>query len=162
MLLRFATLMMAFALTACQESSTPPAKAAAKTEASTPDLFFKKNQAEWNTLQQFIGQNPQDINLWERAPLKHALRLLLGPQLDIFKQNMAKTSPILEDSVLYVRGSALDESEGQAYLLIDIENRKLEVGLISAGKLEVVSTPGESIKFPEDLKPMLDKLSIRM
>ncbi|MCX7205925.1 MAG: hypothetical protein NT086_08065 [Proteobacteria bacterium] len=160
MLFRIALLIMAFALTACQEKTAPPARAAV--EASTPDVFFKKNQVEWDRLQQYVGQNPQDINLWERPPLKHALRLLLGPQLDVFKLYMEKTSPLLQDGVLYVQGSAKDEAKGQAYILIDTENRKLEVGLISNGKLEVLSSPGESTKFPKDLKPLLEKLSIRM
>jgi hypothetical protein len=156
----FRVAIMAFALTACQEKTTPPAKVVA--EASTPDVFFKKNQLEWDRLQQYVGQNPQDIKLWERAPLKHALRLLLGPQLDVFKLHMEKTSPLLQDGVLYVRGSSREEGKGQAYILIDTENRKLEVGLISNGKLEVLSSPGENIKFPEDLRPLLEKLSIRM
>lgn len=162
MLPRFAILIVAILLSACQEKNTPPAKAVARNEASTPDLFFKKNQAEWDSLLQFIGQNPQDINLWERPPLKHALRLLLGPQLNVFKQYMEKCSPVLQDDVLYITGSMQDESKGQAYLLIDIENRKLEVGLISNGKLEVLSTPGEAIRPPDDLKPLTDNLSIQM
>ncbi|AZN35394.1 hypothetical protein [Iodobacter ciconiae] len=162
MLPRFAILTMAILLSACQDNSSPPENVAAKSEASTPDLFFKKNQAEWNSLLQFVSQNPQDINLWERAPLKHALRLLLGSQLDIFKQYMAKSGPVLQDKVLYILGSMQDETQGQAYLLIDIENRKLEVGLIHDGKLEVFSTPGEGIYLPEDLKPLLEKLHIQM
>lgn len=160
MLFRYAILTIVFALSACQDRAIPFAKAPA--EASTPDVFFKKNQVEWDALAQYIGQNPQDIQLWERAPLKHALRLLLGPQLDVFKRYMEKTSPLLQDGVLYVQGSAKEEGQGQAYILIDMENRKLEVGLISNGKLEVLSTPGESIKLPEDVRPLLEKLSIRM
>lgn len=160
MLFRITILCLALVMTACQENHTPRSKAQA--EASTPDVFFKKNQAEWDTLQQFIGQNPQDINLWERAPLKHALRLLLGPQLATFKLYIEKSSPLLQDRVLYVTGSSREEGKGQAYILIDVENRKLEVGIISNGKLEVLTTPGEAIYFPSDLEPMIKKLSIRM
>ena len=160
MLFRFAILIPALLLVACQESAAPPVKASP--QASTPDLFFKKNQAEWDNLQQFLGQNPQDIKLWERAPLKHALRLLLGPQLDLFKLYIEKSSPVLQDRVLYIRGSSKEEGKGEAYILIDIENRQIEVGLMSQGKLEVLSTPGEKIYFPPDLKPLLNHMNIQM
>lgn len=114
---------------------------------------------EWSGLQMQIGQYPMDSGLFDEPPLAAPLAALLGKDLPLFREYTRTQAPLQQDRVLFVTGNKPHSSgEGAAYLLIDVQSRRLEAGLLENGKLRVFANAGEPLYQPKDVRTFIANL----
>jgi hypothetical protein len=107
---------------------------------------------KWALLQTEIGKYPNDLKLYDDSAITPDLKTLLGDKFATFKRNMEVSGPLQRDRILYVLGNKKHQGgKDAAYLLIDTENQKLEVGLWENGKLTTYASPGEPLFKPKDV-----------
>ncbi|AXK40139.1 hypothetical protein [Crenobacter cavernae] len=112
-----------------------------------------KTAGQWALLETRVGRYPADIHLFDDSVITPELKKLLGSDFATFESYMQVSGPLEKDRVLYVTGNKPHEGgDANAYLLIDTANRKLEVGLLTRGKLKVYASPGEAIYKPKDVE----------
>ncbi|BCL75564.1 hypothetical protein JHS3_13000 [Jeongeupia sp. HS-3] len=143
---------------AAMDSLKEKARIALKKEAAT------LTTGDWHTLDQYSGKYPRDIGLYtDLSPISPELKRLLGNRFDTFKEWMGTQGPLQkEKGVLYTTGNkAHAAGDGSAYLLIDTANRKLEVGMMSKGKLVVYASGGEAIYKPKDVETIIQNMANR-
>jgi hypothetical protein len=128
------TFVLAFALTACGVRQT----------------------GNWASLESQIGKYPMETGLYDDSPVSAALQRLLGNKFETFKTNMKVSGPLLKDRVFYVTGNKPHEGGSEAaYLLIDVDAHRLEVGLWENGRLTIYKDSGEPIFKPKDVVTMI-------
>ncbi|QLI81594.1 hypothetical protein HZU75_08650 [Chitinibacter fontanus] len=120
-----------------------------------------KSNGDWAQLVQYKGRFPADIGLFtEVSPIMPELKGLLGDQLGTLLGLMSTPSSIQFDRVLYVLGNKPQATNADsAWLSIDAENRKLEVGLIRNGTVKVYQSKGEPIYRPAEVAQLIEKHS---
>lgn len=113
-----------------------------------------KPNASWQALSALTGQSAADIGLFTAvSPIETDLNTLLAADTAAVKAALAG-SVLKQERVLYL----LNEQNGNAtFLLIDPENRKLEVGQIENGKLKNYASQGEAIYRPSDIQALISK-----
>ncbi|RXZ42029.1 hypothetical protein [Crenobacter cavernae] len=115
-----------------------------------------KTAGQWALLETRVGRYPADIKLFDDSVITPELKKLLGSDFATFESYMQVSGPLEKDRVLYVTGNKTHEGgDANAYLLIDTANRKLEVGLLTRGKLKVYASPGEAIYKPKDVETQI-------
>ncbi|XZG71524.1 hypothetical protein ACTSKR_06605 [Chitinibacteraceae bacterium HSL-7] len=116
--------------------------------------------SDWQRLNDFTGQYPRDIGLLsDVSPIMPELKSVLGSKLDVLRANLAVQSPLQNERVLYVTGNKQHEGGFEAaYLLIDTEQRKVEVGLIERGVLTVYQSAGARLYRPADVETLVANL----
>ncbi|MDN0083181.1 hypothetical protein QU487_10505 [Crenobacter sp. SG2305] len=149
-----------------KEASTAASKAKQKLDAlaaSSPAIggavdslkgIAKATQkaGQWALLQTEIGKYPNDIKLYDDSAITPDLKALLGDKFATFKKNMEVSGPLQRERILYVLGNRKHHGgKDAAYLLIDTENQKLEVGLWEKSKLTTYASPGEPLFKPKDV-----------
>jgi hypothetical protein len=108
--------------------------------------------SKWALLQTEIGKYPHDIKLYDDSAITPDLKALLGDKFATFKKNIEVSGPLQRERILYVLGNRKHQGgKDAAYLLIDTENQKLEVGLWEKGKLTTYASPGEPLFKPKDV-----------
>ena len=129
------------------------------TPAVAQKVAAKPTKEDWSGLQMQLGQYPMDIGLFDEPPLAATLAALLGKDLPLFREYTRTQAPLQKDRVLFVTGNKPHSSgEGAAYLLIDTDSRRLEVGLLENGKLRVFASPGEPLYKPKDVHTFITNL----
>ncbi|WP_348946372.1 hypothetical protein ABHF33_07515 [Chitinibacter sp. FCG-7] len=120
-----------------------------------------KADGDWLQLVQYKGRFPNDIGLLtEVSPIMPELKRLLGSDLTWFLSQMSAPGSLQFDRVLYVLGNKPQAGKNDsAWLLIDAENRKLEVGLIRDGQLKTFASPGEALYRPAEVNQLIEKTS---
>jgi hypothetical protein len=116
-----------------------------------------KTDGNWLQLMKYQGKFPQDIGLFaEVSPISPELKKVLGNDLTPFLAQMSAPSSLQIDQVLYVLGNKL-QAGNSAWLVIDVENRRLEAGLIRDGKVKVYSSAGEPVYRPAEVADLITK-----
>ena len=108
-------------------------------------------QADWQALDGLIGLTVAKAGLLAPASLiMPDLKRLLGADLPVLLDAMAVSQPLKKDQVLYAIGSGVGHE--RSWLLIDTQQRKLEVGLVRQGKVKVYRSAGEPLFQPTAVK----------
>ncbi|WP_159671340.1 hypothetical protein [Andreprevotia sp. IGB-42] len=115
---------------------------------------------DWQVLEQHVGQYPADLGLFTYlSPIAPELKKLLGDKIAVLRANTATQGPLSQDRVLYVTGNKAHQGGMEAgYVLIDTQNRKLEVGLVEKGKLTVYASPGEVLYRPMEVQAFIGNI----
>lgn len=125
---------------------------ALKNQASTLLGQALKSTTDWQALNAFTGKTAAEIGLFTAvSPIEAELNTLLGTDAAAFKTQLA-SAILKQERVLYL----LNEQQG-SWLLIDSENRKLEVGQISNGKLKTFASQGEALHRPSEISTLIGK-----
>lgn len=118
-----------------------------------------QGKGDWTVLEKQIGQYPRDSGLFDKPPLAAPLKALLGKDLAKFKRFMDTQGPLQQDGLLFVTGNKRHAAQdGAAYLLIDVSQRKLEVGLIENGLLKVYASEGTPLQTPAEVRTLIANL----
>lgn len=113
-----------------------------------------KPNANWQALSGLTGKTAAEIGLFTAvSPIEADLNALLGSDAAAVKAALGGAI-LKQERVLYL----LSEQKGSAtYLLIDGDNRKLEVGQIENGKLKNFASQGEALHRPSDIQALITK-----
>lgn len=127
---------------------------ALKTQANTLLGQALKSPSDWQALNALTGKTATEIGLFTAvSPIEAELNTLLGKDAAAFKAQLA-SAILKQERVLYL----LNEQQGKTtWLLIDSENRKLEVGQIIDGKLKTFASQGEALHRPSDISAVIGK-----
>ncbi|MBM3114758.1 hypothetical protein [Jeongeupia naejangsanensis] len=135
-----------------------------KARAALKEQAASLGAGDWRSLEQHVGKYPRDIGLYtDVSPIAPELKRLLGARFETFKAWMETQGPLQqEQGVLYTTGNKPHAAgDGSAYLLIDPANRKLEVGMMSKGKLVVYASAGDAIHKPKDVETVVQNMASR-
>lgn len=105
-------------------------------------------------LTQYIGKQPDSVDLWKTEPLKSKLEDLLESDLPQFLHLMQGAMPLQKERVLYTISSP-NERNATAILLIDIDTNEMHVSIIEKGIRKQYQTPGEELYVPYEVERRL-------
>nr|WP_314899725.1 hypothetical protein [uncultured Deefgea sp.] len=113
-----------------------------------------KPNANWQALSGLTGKSAAEIGLFTAvSPIEADLNTLLGTDAAAVKAALGGAI-LKQERVMYL----LNEQKGKViYLLIDGDNRKLEVGQIENGKLKNFASQGEALHRPSDIQAAITK-----
>jgi len=115
--------------------------------------------SNWAALDEAVGKYPADLKLYEQSAITAPLKTLLGDDFDDFVENMQVSGPLSKDGVLYVTGNKPHEGGSDAaYLLIDPQGQKLEVGLWDDGKFKSYTSAGALLTRPKDVRMLISNM----
>lgn len=111
-------------------------------------------------LDPLVGKKPAESGLFTGSVISHDLRDLAGDDYGDFLALMANAPALQRSGVLWVAGVAAG-SNGRdgAYIIIDQDNRKLEIGLRRGGATLVHRSPGPVISKPPEISKAFDGLT---
>ncbi len=115
------------------------------------DQHIPNKNDTFATIRKYLGKRPCDVKLFEREPLKSALKDVLGKEYPRFVELMVNASPLKEEKLIYSVGSHPDLSRiGFGYIIIDPEKNILRAGIVRPGhhrtfgaKMSELATPAE-------------------
>jgi hypothetical protein len=131
----------------------PPVRARVAPPPAPPAL-----PVGWAQLPTLVGRYDLRLDLIHRGEIADAIRALIGRRrMAALEIRLYVSGPIgRQGSIYFVSGNAAHQGGvEQAYVLMDAEQRRVQVGLWEGGKLVVHPPPGGRLPVPEPIARLL-------
>lgn len=106
----------------------------------------------WASLDQFVGKPPKETGLFTSSVIAGKVRDILGEDYDDFLVRMTQQSELRRDgNILWVVGSRSTGDQDGAYLLIDQNAQRLEIGIRTNGQTDIYRSTGVPVRKPGEM-----------
>lgn len=106
----------------------------------------------WASLDGFVGKPPKETGLFTSSVIAGKIRDILGEDYDDFLVRMTQQSDLKRDgNILWVVGSRSTGDQDGAYLLIDQNAQRLEVGIKTNSQTDIYRSTGVPVRKPGEV-----------
>ncbi len=109
-------------------------------------------------INEFIGEKPMAVDLWNTEPLQSELKKILGNQFDSFLQDVASAQELKRDQVIYTIAAlsdSLTEIKGYTVALFDTAINKVEVFFLKNKEARNFQSEGEGLYIPDEVRNLM-------
>ncbi len=138
--------------------NTPSQAPATDTMRPVADTIEADMIASWNAFNSFDGRYPNDIDLFEKEPLKSRFVQLLSRARQTFMERFKVTPPVeVEDRILFDEGYMPGKSGyDEAAVAVDMDHDVIYLGIAVNRSLHIFSENGDT-NYPQKFRIWMKK-----